>query len=126
MMFPKTPEEWPQVFVQHVNAGNLDAVMALYEPDAHFISPSGETLVGRDAIRKEVSRLIEAKTRMRSRVIKAVTVGDIAQLYTDFERMTVDGEGHTVTLRSKAIEVLRRHPDGSWKLIVGDPSGRER
>jgi len=127
MMIPHKPEEWPQVFVQHVNAGDLDAVMALYEPDAHFISPSGETLVGRDAIRKVVGHLIDAKTRYRgSRVIKAVTVGDIAQLYTDFERTSVDDSGNTVILQSRAIEVLRRQPDGSWKLIVGDPSGRER
>ena len=126
-MIPHKPEEWPQVFVQHVNAGDLDAVMALYEPDAHFISPSGETLVGRDAIRKVVGHLIDAKTRYRgSRVIKAVTVGDIAQLYTDFERTSVDDSGNTVILQSRAIEVLRRQPDGSWKLIVGDPSGRER
>ena len=125
-MYPKTPEEWPQVFEQHINAGDLDAAIALYEPDAHFISPSGETLVGRDAIRQEVSRLIEAKTHMKSRVIKAVTVGDIAQLYTDFERTMVDGQGHTVTRHSRAIELLRRRPDGSWGLIVGDPNGRER
>jgi hypothetical protein len=24
-----------------------------------------------------------------------------------------------------AIEVLRRQPDGTWKLIVGDPNGRK-
>ena len=126
-MYPKIPQEWPQVFVQHVNAGHLDAAMALYEPDAHFVTPSGETLVGRDAIRQVVASLIDAKTHsMRSQVIKTITVGDIAQLYTDFERTTIDGEGHTVTLHTKAIEILRRQPDGSWKLIVGDPNGRER
>jgi hypothetical protein len=27
-------------------------------------------------------------------------------------------------LVNKAIEVLHCHPDGSWKLIVGDPNGR--
>ena len=30
----------------------------------------------------------------------------------------------TVIPNNKAIEVLRRQPDG-WKLIVGDPDGRE-
>jgi hypothetical protein len=29
-----------------------------------------------------------------------------------------------VAIRSKAIELLRRQPDGTWKLIVGDPNGR--
>jgi uncharacterized protein (TIGR02246 family) len=124
-MVPQKPEDWPQVFEQHLNAGDLDAVMELYEPEAHFIARSGETLVGRDAIRTVLGSMIDAKTHFRSRVIKAVTVGDIAQLHTDFEGTTVDGSGKSVALRNKAIEVLRRHPDGSWKLIVGDPTGRE-
>ena len=124
-MVPQKPEDWPQVFEQHLNAGDLDAVMELYESEAHFVARSGETLVGRDAIRKVLGGMIDAKTHFRSRVIKAVTVGDIAQLYTDFEGTAVDGSGMSIAIRNKAIEVLRRHPDGSWKLIVGDPNGRE-
>src|SRR5262245_40073630 len=27
--------------------------------------------------------------------------------------------------RNKAIEIVRRQPDGTWKLLVGDPDGRE-
>ena len=27
-------------------------------------------------------------------------------------------------MESRAIEVLRRQADGTWKLIVGDPGGR--
>ena|ERR1051326_2243361 len=125
MMFPTRPEHWPQVFEQHFNAGDLDAVMALYEPEAHFVTRSGETLIGRQEIRKVLCRLVDAKTRLRSRVIKCVSVEDIAQLYTDFEGTTIDSSGNTVAIVNKAIEVLRRHPDGFWKLIMGDPNGRE-
>jgi ketosteroid isomerase-like protein len=53
-----------------------------------------------------------------------VTVGDIAQLYTDLEGTTVDSSGNTVPVQSKAIEVLRRQSDSGWKLIMGDPNGR--
>jgi hypothetical protein len=37
----------------------------------------------------------------------------------------LDATGKTVEARFKAIEVLRRQPDGAWTLIVGDPNGRE-
>jgi ketosteroid isomerase-like protein len=53
-MLPDKPEDWPRVFEQHLNAGDLDAVMALYEPEARFVTKSGETLIGRDQIRKVV------------------------------------------------------------------------
>jgi uncharacterized protein (TIGR02246 family) len=124
-MLPDKPEDWPRIFEQHLNSGDLDAVMALYEPEARFVTNSGETLIGRDRIRKVVRGLIEAKARFHSRVVKAVTVGDIAQLYTDFEGTMNDESGKSVAIRNKAIEVLRRQPDGTWKLIVGDPNGRE-
>jgi ketosteroid isomerase-like protein len=99
--------------------------MALYEPEARFVARSGETLVGRDAIRKVLAGMIEAKTQFQSRVVRAVTVGEIAQLYTDFEGTKIGDSGNTVPVRNKAIEVLRRQPDGSWKLITGDPNGRK-
>jgi uncharacterized protein (TIGR02246 family) len=124
-MLPHKPEDWPHVFEQHLNAGDLDTVMALYEAEARFVARSGDTLVGRNAIRKVLARMIEAKTQFQSRVVRAVTVGEIAQLYTDFDGTRIDESGNTVPIRNKAIEVLRRQPDGTWRLIVGDPNGRE-
>jgi ketosteroid isomerase-like protein len=69
--------------------------------------------------------MICSKTKLHSRVIRAVTVGDIAQLYTDFEGTALDSSGQTIEARNKAIEVLRRQPDGTWKLIIGDPNARD-
>jgi len=119
------PEDWPRVFEQHFKTGDLDAVTALYEPDVRFVAGSGEILVGRERIREALTKLIVAKTRFRSRVIKAVVVEDIAQLSTDFEGAALDHAGNTVQTHNKAMEVLRRQPEGDWKLIVGDPNGRE-
>ena len=36
-----------------------------------------------------------------------------------------DDSGKTLPVQSRAVEVLRRQLDGSWKLIMGDPNGRE-
>ena len=119
------PEDWPRLFEQYFNADDLDAVMALYEPEARFVTQSGDTVMGRDGIRSVLRAMIDAKTRLHSRVVRGVTVGDIAQLYTDFEGTTVDSSSKTVPVYNKAIEVLRRQPDGDWKLIIGDPNGRQ-
>jgi ketosteroid isomerase-like protein len=51
-------------------------------------------------------------------------VGDLPLLCTDFQGTTVEPSGKTVEAHHKAIEVVRRQPDGTWKLIVGDPNGR--
>jgi uncharacterized protein (TIGR02246 family) len=123
-MLPHKPEDWPSLFDRNLNAGDLESVMALYEPDARLVARS-ETVVGRDRIRDALAGMIQSKTRLQSRVIKAITVDDVALLYTDFQGTAVDPSGKAIEVHYKAIEVLRRQPDGAWKLIVGDPNGRE-
>jgi uncharacterized protein (TIGR02246 family) len=125
MMLPQKPEDWPGLFVQYLNSGDLEAVAALYAPNARFVARSGETIVGRDRIRDMLTRMIRSKTKLQSQVIRAISVDDIAVLYTNFQGTTTDASEKTIDARYNAIEVLRRQPDGCWKLIVGDPNGRE-
>ena len=113
------------VFERHLNAGDLDAVLELYESEARFVAPSGEMIVGRNRIREVIAGLVQSKTKMTSRVVKAITLDNVTLLYTDFQGTTVDDSGETIELRSKAIELLRRQPDDTWKLIFGDPNARE-
>ena len=98
--------------------------MALYEPAARFVAPSGETIVGRDRLREVVAGLIKAKTKLNSQVVKAITLDNVTLLYTDFHGTTVEPSGKIIELRHNAIEVLRRQPDGTWKLIMGHPNAR--
>ncbi len=61
---------------------------------------------------------------MRGRVVEVARAGDVALLCTDWEGSSVDASGPAIEHSSRAIEVLRLQPDGTWQLIVGDPSGR--
>ena len=123
-MLPRDPEDWPSVFAQHLNAGDLEKVMSLYEPEARFVAPSGETLVGLDRIGEVIAALIRSNTKMKGRVLRVTRIDDLAVLYTDFDGTTNDASGKKIELSSRAIEVLRRQPDGTWKLIIGDPNAR--
>ena len=120
---PVKPEEWPLLFEQYLNSGDLDEVIALYEPEARFVAPSGEVLVGHDQMRKVIGKMIGAKTRLRARVVQAP--GGPNRRCRANLRTTMDIREESVAISSKAIEVLRRQADGSWKLIAGNPHGRE-
>ena len=69
--------------------------------------------------------MIRFKTKLQSRVIKAISADDVAVLYSDFDGTTIDASEKTIDVRYNAVEVFRRQPNGGWKLIVGDPSGRD-
>ena len=124
-MLPHKPEDWPRLFVQYLNSGDLEALTALYAPNARFVGGSGETIVGHDRIRDMLTRMIRLKTKLQSQVLRAISVDDVAVLYTDFQGTTMDASEKTIDVRYNAIEVLRQQPDGCWKLIVGDPNSRE-
>ena len=124
-MLPRKPEDWPSLFAQHLNSGDLEAVAALYAQNARFVARSGETIVGRDRVRDMLMQMIRSKTKLQSRVIKAISADDVAVLYTDFQGTTMDASEKTMDVRYNAVEALRQQPD-CWKLIVSDPNGRER
>ena len=122
---PNKPEDWPRVFERHLNAGDLDSVLELYESEARFVAPSGEMSVGRDRIREVIAELVQSKTKLTSRVVKAITLDNTTLLYTDFQgQPSMIREIETIEVRFKAIELVRRQPDGTWKFIVGDPNSR--
>ncbi|PYK23138.1 MAG: hypothetical protein DME59_17955 [Verrucomicrobia bacterium] len=125
MMLSHKPEDWPRLFVEHLESGDLEAVAALYAPNARFVGRSGEIIVGRDRIRDMLTRMTRSKTKLQSRVIKAIGVDDVGVLYTDFQGTTMDASEKTMDVRYNAVEALRQQPD-CWKLIVSDPNGRER
>jgi ketosteroid isomerase-like protein len=54
-MAARTPEECDALFARHVNAGEVDAVVALYEPRATLVQQDRSTASGHGAIREALS-----------------------------------------------------------------------
>jgi len=119
-----SPADWPARFAHHLERGNLEGVMALYEPNARFVTRSGE-VVGLDGIRSAVHDLIQRGVRLRPQVTRVVILGALAVLYTDWEGPSPGDEDGPQAERHSALEVLRRRDDGDWGLLFGDPTGRD-
>ena len=121
----RDPEDWPRAFTTRLEDGKLDEILALYEPEAQMLAPPrGELVTGHARIRSVVDGLIRSRPRLQSHVSRCVTTGDLAILYTDFDGSVTDASGEMRGIRQRAIEVLRRQPDGAWKLVFGDPVAR--
>ncbi len=94
--------------------------MALYEPGAAFVRQDRSVVTGAAAIRGELEGLVAAKPRMRMNPTQVVRAGDdVAVLYDDG---TMSASGREAT--GRAIEVVRRQADGSWRYVVDDPFAR--
>ncbi|MFH8984040.1 YybH family protein [Streptomyces varsoviensis] len=105
------PEDLARLFVERANAGDIEGVVALYEPDAVLAFPPGGQTVGREAIRAALERLLAPRPRFDlEEPMPTVFNGDLALTST----RASDGTGGRA-------QVARRQPDGSWLRILDRP-----
>ena len=117
----RTPEDVDHLFGEYMNAGDLDAIVSLYEPGATLVEQHGDA-VGTAAIREALAAILSTKLQISMNVYKVARGGDdIAMLYNDWHA-TVPGQD--VSLSGKAIEIVRRQPDGTWLFAIDDPYAR--
>ena len=123
-MRARLPEDCDRLFAEGVNAGDAEALVALYEEGACFVQREG-VAIGPTAIRALIERMLAAKPRITCNVQRVVRAGeDLALLYNDWSYSSAGPDGHTVERTGKALELVRRQPDGTWRYVIDDPYGR--
>jgi len=124
-MTARSPEDIDRLFTERMAAGDIDGVIALYEPNGALLSPEGVATTGPAAIRGALARLAAMRPQMTMNLVRVVrTADDLAVAYNDWKLSAVDAEGRPVTMQGKAVEVSRRQADGSWLFVLDDPFGR--
>jgi uncharacterized protein (TIGR02246 family) len=120
-----SPGECDRLFAECVNVGDLEALMALYEEMGSLVQRDGTVAVGHHAIRSILSRLLAMQPKITVDVVKVVRAGeDLAMLYSDWSMSANGPDGHRIETTGKAIEVVRRQADGTWRFVLDDPFAR--
>lgn len=122
-MSANTPQDVDRQFGERLNAGDLDGLLALYEPEASFVPREGETLIGRAAISKELASFLGMKPKITMNVVRVVPcAADVALLYNDWRLTAPAGaDGVATEMSGKAIEIVRRQKDGTWLFLCDAP-----
>jgi uncharacterized protein (TIGR02246 family) len=110
-----------KVFQDAVNAGDLEGLLSLYEPDAVFVPAPNETARSSVAIRQAWADLLALKARFSLTTKTRHQVGDIALEATEWKLEGTDPDGNPMTLNGFAAVVHRRRPDGTWRLLIDNP-----
>jgi len=107
-----------------VKAKDVERLMSLLADDIVMMHPNRPAIIGLAANRADLTAAFE-KFQVDQSVLsdEIVVAGDWA-----FDRsratttLTPVAGGAPVTVRSKAITILRRQPDGSWKIarVIGN------
>ncbi|HEX2389660.1 MAG TPA: SgcJ/EcaC family oxidoreductase [Casimicrobiaceae bacterium] len=122
-MIARTPEELDTLFAKALNAGDLDALTSLYEPDASLMPAPGSVVVGKVAIRSALAGFLAAKPSMTLTARTLTQTGDLALVSAQW-RLAMNGpDGNPSTMTGQSVEVLRRQPDGRWLFAIDFPFG---
>ena len=114
-------EDLHGVVEKAVNSGDVDALVALYEPDACLLGPAGEQAVGLDAIRATWEEMLAVGGSVAMTTRSVAEAGDLAYLSNRWE-LSIDG---AVVASAITGEVARQQADGSWKYVIDNPYAAE-
>jgi uncharacterized protein (TIGR02246 family) len=110
-----------RAFTDRVHAGDLDGLVALYEPLAVFEPRPGVVVYGRDAIREALAGLLALRPRMVARVVQVLEADDVALVVNKWNLTGTAPDGSEVRQGGRSADVVRRQTDGSWLVLVDKP-----
>jgi len=124
-MAATTPAQCDELFARYLNAGNVEGVVSLYEPRASLVMETASPAQGTEAIRAAITQFAALRPTLTMNVVRVVRAGDdLAVLYNDWRLSGTRPDGSRLEDSGKAIEIVRRQPDGSWRFAIDDPRAR--
>ena len=122
-MAARSPEEIDRIFERELNAGNLEGLVALYEPTAAFTVEPGKVVTGTAAIREAIAGFLALKPTISLSPQVLANTGDVAMVSSKWKLKGTAPDGSAVDLAGDSVEIVRRQADGTWKFIIDSPWG---
>jgi uncharacterized protein (TIGR02246 family) len=118
----RAPEDVSGLLVEVFNAGDLDGIAALYEPEALMVAEPGRVVSGRAQIREAYEGFLAGKGQVTITPRQVLVLGtDVALVSNNWQITGANPDGTPTSVSGRSAEILRRQPDGSWLYAVDDP-----
>lgn len=103
------------------NAGDVDGMLALAEPDSGFAPQPGTVVTGED-YRAALGGFLAMGLPIALTLRHSLVSGDIALLVYDWTITGTAADGSAVDLAGSTADVARRGADG-WRYVLDNPFG---
>jgi uncharacterized protein (TIGR02246 family) len=121
-----SPEQLHARFAEVFNAGDLDGIVALYEPDAVFAPEPGKTVTGRAAIAEAYRAFLSMRPRIEMKTLGILSMSEgIALAYGRWSIKGKAEDGSPVEMAGRDTEIMRRQPNGGWLFAIDNPFSPE-
>jgi len=119
------PEDLYPALTEAYNAGNLEAMLALYDPKAVFVIKPGRVTEGPAELRAALQHGLGFRARLTITPHRFIRSNDVILVLGTWTLSGARPDGTPLERASRFTYVLRLQPDGRWLLAVDNPFGTE-
>jgi ketosteroid isomerase-like protein len=121
MNLPKRAEDAHSALAAAYNTGDLATVLSMYDLNGIIVPEPERPVSGREKFEAAVKGILSIKGRMEIKTVYCLQTGDIAVGRSEWSIK----DGNEVKVSAKGVEVMKRQPDGSWKVLIDHAFGAE-
>jgi ketosteroid isomerase-like protein len=103
------------------NTGDVATVLGMYDFSGIIVPEPGTAVSGKENFEEAIKAILAIKGKMEIKTVYCLETGDLAVGRSEW-KIT---EGDEVKIGARGIEVMRREPDGGWKLVIDHAFGAE-
>ena len=123
-MIARTPLEAVELLDEAFNRGDIEAILNFYEAGATMVVEPGRLATGQSELRRTYEWILgNIKGSARQNRTHVIEVGDIALFTSQWSFNGTTADGASVARESYASVVLRKQPDGGWRIVVDNSWG---
>jgi uncharacterized protein (TIGR02246 family) len=121
-MHAGSPAALSAAFAAAMQAGDLEAALALWHHDAAIVRPDGQLVCGREAIAAALKALIDHGVELTIELAAVYDAGETALGTGTLTMSASNGDGN-FEHSSDAVVIYRRDRDGAWRIALDAPWG---
>ena len=106
-----------------VAAGDMDGILATYEPNAVLVGQPGRPAMGTPALREAFKHFLALNPKIAIVKQDVLQAGDIALHSYTWTMSGKTPDGNPVAQSGFSVVVLRKQPDGRWLMVIDNPFG---
>ena len=122
-MTANNPEEVLHAFFRAFNQGDIEAILAFYEPQGVLVAPPGQVNEGHAALRESLSKFLAMKPTLILEKHSMVKAGDLALSLVKWTLNGTGADGKPARMQGTSSDVMRKQPDGRWLYVIDNPWG---
>ena len=106
-----------------VFAGDIEGILATFEPSGILIGQPGMPAKGTPALREAFKQFIAINPKITVTSHEVIQTDDIALHSSTWKMSGKTPDGHPIEQSGFSVVVLRKQPDGRWLMVIDNPFG---